>query len=452
MSSSASRSQKERAFFLTEPWDTIDPNLVGIDSLKSRLQILLAEIIRREFPKIKAQIDKSLADAKHMLEALGSDRDSTEQQRKFLEEVAMKFQKIRDDAMETQYHKHHVLKTNKSLRLPTLVADRCDLLVKEIVRNGHAVRFNHDIDIDGELDDTGEDDYKDHNVTESTLVCNPGQDELDELMITPPILPVPEEKEVKKWIEEEYRASRGYDLEVMDPSILALLWQTQSQNWDFITRNFINDIIAYVHRFFCTLLTEVCPDTRTRDALLSRMMDDMLASYRRAIEHVNFILKVERFGTLITKNHYFADTLGKIRSKRRESDMKGLAFRGRQWHHSYAKETDTELLVRVSDLTKGRSYSSNLEQAVEDLHDLLLVYYKVARKRFVDAVIAQAVDYFLLTGEESPLNILTPPFISSMSAEQLEQIAGENMASKNKRHDLKKQIAALEEGKKVLKA
>lgn len=429
----------------------MDPNLVGIDSLKSRLQILLAEIIRREFPKIKAQIDKSLADAKHMLEALGSDRDSTEQQRKFLEEVAMKFQKIRDDAMETQYHKHHVLKTNKSLRLPTLVADRCDLLVKEIVRNGHAVQFDHDIDIDGELDDTSEDDYKDHNVTEITVVRIPGQDELDELMTTPPILPVPEEKEVKKWIEEEYRASRGYDLEVMDPSILALLWQTQSQNWDFITKNFINDIISYVHRFFCTLLTDVCPDTRTRDALLSRMMDDMLARYRRAIEHVNFILKVERFGTLITKNHYFADTLGKIRSKRREKDMGDLAFRGRQWHYSYPKETDTELLVRLSDLTKGKTYSSNLEQAVEDLHDLLLVYYKVARKRFVDTVIAQAADYFLLTGEESPLNILTPPFISSMSAEQLEQIAGEDMASKNKRQDLKKQIAALEEGNKVLK-
>ena len=223
---------------------TMDPNLVGIDSLKSCFQILLAEIIRRDFLKIKAQIDKSLADAKHMLEALGSGRDPTEQQRMFLEEVAMKIQKIRDDAMETQYHQHHVLKTNKFLHFLTLLADRCDLLVKEIVRNGHAVQFDHDIDIDGELVDTSEDDYRDHNVIEITVVRIPGQDELDELMTTSPVLPVAEEKEVKKWIEEEYRASRGYDMELMDPSILALLWQTQSQVWDFITRNFINDIIS----------------------------------------------------------------------------------------------------------------------------------------------------------------------------------------------------------------
>ena len=43
----------------------------------------------------------------------------------------MKFQKVKDDAMERDYHKHKVLTTKKEdLRLPTLVADRCDLFVK----------------------------------------------------------------------------------------------------------------------------------------------------------------------------------------------------------------------------------------------------------------------------------------------------------------------------------
>ena len=208
--------------------------------------------------------------------------------------------------MERDYHKHKVLTTKKEdLRLPTLVADRCDLFVKEIQRNGHVVKFDLATEAEGEKDDTGRNEYDVHDIIEVEEKHKqiPGYDELDELMTTPAISPPPDHNQVKKWIEEEYRASRGYDLEIMDPSMLPLLWQTQSQSWDFITRNFINDIISYVHHFFCTLLMEVCPDTRTRDALLKRMMDEMLGRYWRAIEHVNFILKMERFGTLITKNH-----------------------------------------------------------------------------------------------------------------------------------------------------
>ena len=115
--------------------------------------------------------------------------------------------------------------------------------------------------------------------------------------------------------------------------------------------------------------------------------------------------------------------------------MKAKAIHGREWNYSYIGSDATEDFVRLSDLMKGKIYAANLDQAVQDLHDLLLVYYKVARKRFIDMVIAQAADYFLLTGEESPHNILTPPFISLMSAETLEQIAGEDMVSKNRRMD-----------------
>lgn len=50
---------------------------------------------------------------------------------------------------------------------------------------------------------------------------------------------------------------------------------------------------------------------------------------------------------------------------------------------------------------------SNLKHTVEDLHDILHSYYKVARKRFVDVVCMQAADYFLVTGHDAPIKVRT---------------------------------------------
>ena len=54
-------------------------------------------------------------------------------------------------------------------------------------------------------------------------------------------------------------------------------------------------------------------------------------------------------------------------------------------------------------LNHGVTTGSNLKHTVDDLHDILHSYYKVARKRFVDIVCMQAADYFLVTGHDAPI-------------------------------------------------
>ena len=92
---------------------------------------------------------------------------------------------------------------------------------------------------------------------------------------------------------------------------------------------------------------------------------------------------------------------------------------------------------------------SNAKHTVDDLHDILHSYYKVARKRFVDIVCMQAVDYFLITGHDAPIKVLSPQFVSELTSEQLEAIAGEDLVSRRKREDLKRKIENLEAGKKI---
>ena len=106
-------------------------------------------------------------------------------------------------------------------------------------------------------------------------------------------------------------------------------------------------------------------------------------------------------------------------------------------------------VVRLEDIVRNHSLS-NIEHVVQDVHDILKSYYKVAQERFVDNLCRQAVHYFLVTGPVTPLKLFSPSFVGGLSTEQLEEIAGEDAALRRKRTALNKEIKDLEVGKKFL--
>lgn len=107
------------------------------------------------------------------------------------------------------------------------------------------------------------------------------------------------------------------------------------------------------------------------------------------------------------------------------------------------------LVVRIQDIVQTHSMS-NVEHIVQEIHDILKSYYKVARKRFTDNLCMQASDYHLVTGPRSPLKVFSPSFVSGLTDGQLAEIAGEDAALRRKRATLMKEISGLEAGKSVL--
>lgn len=105
--------------------------------------------------------------------------------------------------------------------------------------------------------------------------------------------------------------------------------------------------------------------------------------------------------------------------------------------------------MRIAGIVHSNPQSNN-EHILQEIHDILHAYYKVARKRFVDRIIMQAADYQLVNGPTTPLRIFSSHFVSGLSEQQLEGFAGEDMATKRKRAALIKEIADLEAGKKAL--
>jgi hypothetical protein len=131
--------------------------------------------------------------------------------------------------------------------------------------------------------------------------------------------------------------------------------------------------------------------------------------------------------------------------KAREDRMRRKLMSLQSW------ETDDSQrgpLLRFKDTIAA--FVSNEEQTTKDLHDTLEACYKVARKRFVDAVCFQAWDYFLISNKEGLLWLSSPHFVGGLSNSDLSKIAGEGDGAAMRRVRLEEEIATLKAGEVIL--
>ncbi|KFY54488.1 hypothetical protein V496_07251 [Pseudogymnoascus sp. VKM F-4515 (FW-2607)] len=458
-SDSAVRNQKEKDFLSADPWSRLDPDRLGTPALQKRLQDLLVDITRREFPKVQAQIVRRIATCRQRLDTLGVDRQSTDQQRRYLLDLSKDFQDITNSALDAYYSRNVAFSNTPALRLATLAVDRMDMFSKDVERVGHTIQFDvsdseqqpHSREPespDAELDAFSANDSGEliDAIQGDSETSDSHYPELSDLTLTDWSAPEPSEQNIMDWIRAEYLTARGFGLGTIGPSILPTIWQEQSKNWEGLATAYIGDIVYFVHEFMCKTLAHICVDERVRSSLWSLLQEPLLERYQKAVDHVKFILHVERFGTPLTTNHYFNENLQKCKTRRLEKVLT------EHKEHNYTPDgrRRADMVVKVEQLKQSIAMD-NTEHTVQDIHDILESYYKVARKRFVDTVCMQGSDFHLLTGADSPLRIFGTTFVSELSATQLDMVAGEEASTKQLRKSLTNEIFALEEGKKLLR-
>jgi hypothetical protein len=93
---------------------------------------------------------------------------------------------------------------------------------------------------------------------------------------------------------------------------------------------------------------------------------------------------------------------------------------------------------------------SSEDNTVLQIYEILQSYYEIARKRFVDCLRMQVADTLLVTGSNTPLTLFSAKFVTNMTPEALEDVAGEDVAMKRRREELEKKLNQLREGKKII--
>ncbi|BAE58758.1 unnamed protein product [Aspergillus oryzae RIB40] len=432
------RDEAEEAFSRQAPWSTIAKDKFGIKSLRSRLQEIVTENARREFPLVRSEISKRLKEAKSFLKALGNERETPEQQAGFLLDIMNKFQEITSQALSTNYGENDIFDEHMDLRLATRIVTRDTAFAKDLERYGHEYNF-----------DTSGTESPDSSNTKSTTAPSDDSGDMNEFLTRktssiPELKDVvtqqtwesfPSDSDIYEWLKELYQSSRGFEIGTFSASLLATSMKKQSAKWPDFAKGYISDVITIVHGFIVKALEIACVDKRVFNHLLSIMMDNLLDKYQRALTQVDFLLHVERNQAPKTLNHYFNENLQRFRQERQCSKLKSKVI-----NNSYGGE-----VIRLEDLTV-LNHMSNTEYTVHDIHDILESYYKVARKRFVDNICMQAADYHLVTGPETPFKLFSSSLVNRLSRDELKDIAGEDASTVRQRINLKKTIRELEEG------
>lgn len=171
------RKKFEMKFFETrDPWNRLEPDRVGVKTLQSRLQEVLTDHVRREFPgesgtdilirrladhflAVRAELNKRLRDKRKRLDALGLNRETSSEQSHYLMELAVKYQEVLTQALNTTYATNDLFEQNPELKLATRFVTRNDQFAEDMRRKGHYytfVRGNQGAQDEDDDDDDGE--------------------------------------------------------------------------------------------------------------------------------------------------------------------------------------------------------------------------------------------------------------------------------------------------------
>lgn len=432
-----SRNDLEMDFFTkVHPWSMLDEGKVGIVSLRSRLQEVLEDHIRREFPKVKAEISKKLKTAEASLQSLGPKRQSQTEHSQYVMGIALDFQKVASLAVNSDYSRSDILSMNNKFRIATEVVNRGQKFADAMASHGHT----HDF-LAGEKKKPIDINFTNGQIQEDELSVRTVDDHLDiqDVVYENVAVSLPSGQDILTWLKDEYRGSRGFELGTFDAALLAITMKQQAAKWWDLALGYVSDVVSLVHYFILGVLERITPSARVFEGIKSRITDQIVQMYQVAISRTRFLLHVELDGTPATYNHYFNETVEMCRNKRLCSRLEECSIS----HH------DLGIVVKLDDITRSDPLSIE-DHTVLEIHDILRSYYKVARKRFVDCVRMQVADTLLVTGLETPLTLFSANFVTRMTPEALKDIAGEDSVVKRRREDLEKLVGQLRRGKAII--
>jgi len=460
----AERNVREDSFFKTTPWNAIPEERTGVKALKDRLNKLLVDVTRQNFRAVAEDVRSKIQKLEKELERLGPARETSNDQRNHLIKIAADFREITGKAIDSYYGRDPCFQDDDTFRLATNVMAMNNAFSEAIACKGFTRKFRcnssgsivaareEESEVPREAEEVGGDNQDSNFSSADNLRTPPSTNsEPYELFRNYPELkavigqrkPEPEgiQGGIMQWITEKYNRSKGFEIGTLNPSLLPSLFLEQSRNWRFYASSHVEDVIQMIHKFNYKVLHYCCKDTILAEQLWAILSQDLLPLYKKALDQVIFLIDVEQHGNLITMNHYFADNLRKAREDRIRKQLFNLK--------SWATNTpDKEPLLRLEDTVA--TLVSNEGQSTEDLHDTLEAYYKVARKRFVDAVCLQAVDHFLVSSKKGPLWLFSPQLVGTMSDTHLASIAGEGNEAILRRARLLDEITNLKAGQRIL--
>jgi GTP-binding protein EngB required for normal cell division len=295
------RDAEESLFFSSGVWTSLPLSSLGIDKLRGRLSRVLLGQIATELPSLMDEIEQRFKACETQLEKLGDPRSSPEEQRLYLVHLSQSFQALVKSSADGNYDSSFFAdaKTTPGYeqRIRAVVQNLNEDFASKLSLQGH---YRQVIDGNPATTDT----------TDSHGVVQISRDDFIEQ------------------IEQLMRKTRGRELPgTFNPMIVIDLFREQSRPWEEIARRHVESVWEAASSFVKLVIAHTA-DSSTAKALQHEVfgpaMTDILKEMRNKTTE---LLKPLQSGHPVTYNHYFAETLQKMRESRRREDQENILRR-----------------------------------------------------------------------------------------------------------------------------
>lgn len=357
-SSKEARDLTEKKFFNQGVWRDLPRGIVGIHTLRERLSKVLLEQIKTELPSLIKDISSSLEKCQARLSKMGESRVTIDQQRLFLLRISQDFQSLSRAAIDGVYgdpfFEDARSKAGYSKRLRAVVQNLNQDFAESMRVRGH---FRHIVDDSMEpVSENGFENSYHIAISRSNFI----EEEIQPLL----------------------KRSRGRELPGMfNPLIVGDLFHEQAKPWEELARNHLREICNAV-RAFLELAVTYLTDEITSEAILRELLDPLIDEKTKLLHpKLDEILAPHQRGHPITYNHYFTDTVQKIREERLEEDIETrlLTYLG-LLGHDLGKEEINMKNIKKSKLVSALSSRDRKSMdtcACSEILDCMEAYYQV---------------------------------------------------------------------------
>ena len=350
--STEARDDNEWQFLNQGAWKGLARDTVGIHALREKLSKILFDQIRAELPMLIEDIEGKIDDCRGTIARLGPSRGSYDQQRLFLLQISQDFQAISKAALNGSYG-HCFFGEPRS-------ADGYTKRLRAVVQNLN-MEFAESMRLRGQHRCIVQGRTSSSNSAEDTRTVSRAEfiDEVKELLII----------------------TRGRELPGMfNPLIVSDLFCEQSSPWEQLARQHLKNVWQAARTFLDLLISHLA-DEPTSETLLDEVVDPLMDRKLKDMNgKLDEILTPYQNGHAITYNHYFTETIQKVREDRHEAEIarKLKQFLGHKEdttmdNVSVKKERMPSLVSALTSRTEG-----DMDRyACSEILDCMEAYYKV---------------------------------------------------------------------------
>ena len=386
---SLERHERERNFFDSPPWSRLPEARRGTQALKSYLADLLCTRIQETFPSILATIQARQLSACSELDRLGTSRETIEEKRIYLTDIAQRLHGLGSQALLGRYNGL----SENDLRLRKFVREANDDFAAQMILNGHRVPF-----------------------------------------LDMPDGPDSRSSPIQTLIREEIKNCRGTELQgTLNPDVLPTLFHRQIANWKGMATTHFQHVTTGIMKMVEEGLQKLCEDNNTTQKIKMFVRRTNKTSEEQGLAQLRRRFDELASRHLQTQNPTFEQNVRKARLARFKKAMErcwskehGSIFRKSQSGDSRAEE-DHQVIIDLRHMTLlfDELHMSNAQNLEDEIHDTLKSYYELTLHDFIEFVTQQVVESYL-NDPRGPVLFFNPVYIGSLGPGAIGDLGAED--------------------------